>query len=258
MDGLRVVFEQASDHVVTAFKARPFDVTFDRVVSASTVENPLQNLGGEAFLAVPHNIMGHSLQERLLESLATFRVGLNRPLSTLRAVFNRSSRYIGVGMAISAVVVGIVERWRASQAPPLSESPARIEDCLEIDDPDLQTWEDTIPAEPLIERSKAQLAMRRKLKRRVRPSATNKFIRVLRAEVKSTVGTPSYTAANVAVIRHIVDKYAEEYNIRKSSYSHLLGDVISAVMTPYKAEYRQTAYCGSLTSRLRRWLVELK
>lgn len=258
MDGLRVAFERTSDHVVTAFKARPVNALFDGVVLASTAENPLSKIGGEVVLAVPHNIMGHSLQERLLESLATLRLGLERPLSTLRAVLNRSSKYIGLGMAISALLLGSIEKWRAAQAPPLDETPARIEDCLEIDDPDLQTWEDTIPVEPLIERSKAQLAMRRKLKRRVRPSATNKFIRVLRAEVKSTVGTPSYTAANVAVIRHIVDKYAEEYNIRKSSYSHLLGDVISAVMTPYRAEYRQTAYCGSLTSRLRRWLVELK
>nr|UKD40744.1 P1a [Tobacco vein distorting virus-associated RNA]UZQ18743.1 P1a [Tobacco vein distorting virus-associated RNA] len=245
-------------NVVRAFKARPVIYSFDQVVHAFSAENPFSGCSERVVLAVPHVIMGNSPLERLLELLATSRIAVAQFKRSIVNWVHCNSIYLGLSAATSAAALVIVERWRLSQAPPMQEEPVRLEDCLEIDDPDLPLLEQTVPDEPTIDRARAQLAIRKRVTRRVRPNSTARFIRVLRAEVKATVGTPTYTAANVAVIRHIVEKFAKEYNIRTSSYSHLMGDVISAVMTPYKSEYRQAAYCGSLTSRLRRWLVELK
>nr|QOY47087.1 ORF 1 protein [Beet western yellows virus associated RNA]QOY47089.1 ORF 1 protein [Beet western yellows virus associated RNA] len=132
-----------------------------------------------------------------------------------------------------------------------------IESVLEVDDPDLDIWESSLPSDPR-ERATLVLKGKKKLSRRVRPSRTQAFIRVLRAEVKAEMGTPAYNAANVAVIRHMVDRYCRERNIRKTSYAHLLADVVAAVFVPYKAEYRQAAASGSLANRLRRWFVEVK
>nr|QRI93684.1 hypothetical protein [Pod Pepper vein yellows virus-associated RNA] len=256
--GLLDALGDPCSQVVRAFKARPVVQSFDRVVHAFSTDHPFSGSEERVEIVVPHIIMGNSPYERLLELLATAREVAAQSKRSIMNWSRLSSIFIGTAAAASVAALALVERWRLSQAPPLNEEPARLEDCLEIDDPDLPLLEQTVPTEPEIDRAKARLAIRKRVTRRVRPNATNKFIRVLRAEVKATVGTPAYTAANVAVIRHIVEKYAKEYNIRTSSYSHLLGDVVSAVMTPYKSEYRQTAYCGSLTSRLRRWLVELK
>nr|QOY47100.1 ORF 1 protein [Turnip yellows virus associated RNA] len=137
------------------------------------------------------------------------------------------------------------------------DSVDRIEDVLEVDDPNLDIWEGSLPQDSR-ERASAVLKTRPKLSRRVRPTRTQGFIRVLRAEVKAEMGTPAYTAANVAVIRHMVDRYCRERNIRKTSYAHIMADVVAAVFVPYKAEYRQAAASGSLANRLRRWFVEVK
>nr|AJM87493.1 putative 25K replicase component [Carrot red leaf luteovirus associated RNA] len=93
---------------------------------------------------------------------------------------------------------------------------------------------------------------------RLRPGSTGKFIRVVRAEIKAQMGTPTITAANEAVIRHMLSKYCAVRNIRTSSYAHLVSRVVREVMTPYPGDSEQVERASSVVNRIHNWLVQYK
>nr|AAB82542.1 unknown protein [Carrot red leaf luteovirus associated RNA] len=97
-----------------------------------------------------------------------------------------------------------------------------------------------------------------KRKTRVRPNKTGQFIRVLRAEIKAQMGTPTITAANEAVIRHMISKFCASHNIRTTSYAHLISRVVREVMTPYPGDAEEVERANSVVNRIHNWLVQYR
>nr|AJM87502.1 putative 25K replicase component [Carrot red leaf luteovirus associated RNA] len=97
-----------------------------------------------------------------------------------------------------------------------------------------------------------------KRKTRVRPNKTGQFIRVLRAEIKAQMGTPTITAANEAVIRHMISKFCASHNIRTTSYAHLISRVVREIMTPYPGDAEEVERANSVVNRIHNWLVQYR
>nr|UVT38247.1 ORF1a putative 25K replicase component [carrot red leaf virus associated RNA 2] len=97
-----------------------------------------------------------------------------------------------------------------------------------------------------------------KRKTRLRPNCTGKFIRVVRAEIKAQMGTPTPSAANEAVIRHMMAKYCSSHNIRTTSYAHLVSRVVREVMTPYPGDQAEVERANSIVNRIHNWLVQYR
>nr|SCM65829.1 unnamed protein product [Carrot red leaf virus associated RNA] len=97
-----------------------------------------------------------------------------------------------------------------------------------------------------------------KRRTRLRPNKTGQFIRVLRAEIKSQMGTPTITAANEAVIRHMISKFCASHNIRTTSYAHLISRVVREVMTPYPGDAEEVERANSVVNRIHNWLVQYR
>jgi hypothetical protein len=170
----------------------------------------------------------------------------------------RKAPYIALG---AVAITAAFEIWRSkiARATPIPEE-ATMEmamiDTLVVDDPDSHLHAelvDTIGDNTAKIREKLQISKIQH--RRVRRSKTRQFIACLRAHVKAEMGTPTYTTANVAVIRHICIQYCKEYNVRRESYAHLLDAVVEQVFEPYRSEYKRALSCGSMYSRLKRWFL---
>jgi len=173
----------------------------------------------------------------------------------------RVAPYIALGAAAAAAAFEIW-RYKFAGNPPAPEEEVMemaLIETLVVSDPDSELHMQLIDTiEDRGDKIREALKLNKVQHRRVRRSKTKQFISCLRAHVKAEMGTPTYTTANMAVIRHIAIQYCREYNVRPESYAHLLDTVVQQVFEPYKSEYKRAIGCGSMLSRLKRWFLSAK